>query len=183
MRRLQRGAPDAGRVRITASVTQSVQAESQVTSLAQGAVGLIVAVALATAGYLGARHWQDSQGRYERVGGPADCDLRAGPCRRNAGQGVVALSLSPPEIPLMTTLTLQVTLESLSAQAVFVDIRGLNMDMGLNRTRLQPVGGGRWQGETILPVCSQRRMEWEAAVLIEAPDPLEVPFPFYTTRP
>jgi hypothetical protein len=153
------------------------------TSLTQGLLGLVVALALATMGYLGARYWQDAQGRYERLDAPQDCDLRAGPCQKAVGDGGVSLALSPADIPLMTTLTLQVELESLEAQAVRVDIRGLNMDMGLNRTRLRRVADGSWQGETVLPVCSQRRMEWEAAVLIEGPERLEVPFPFYTTRP
>jgi hypothetical protein len=153
------------------------------TSLTQGLLGLVIALALAATGYFGARYWQDAQGGYERLDAPQDCDLRAGPCRKAVRAGGVRLALSPADIPLMTTLTLQVELESLEAQAVLVDIRGLNMEMGLNRTRLRPMGDGSWQGETVLPVCSQRRMEWEAAVLIEGAERLEVPFPFYTTRP
>ena len=64
-----------------------------------------------------------------------------------------------------------------------VEIRGLNMEMGLNRTQLTPIGEGSWAGETILPVCSQRRMEWEAAVQLDLEQRYELPFLFHTTRP
>jgi hypothetical protein len=83
----------------------------------------------------------------------------------------------------MKTLELTVSTTDLPVRGVSVDIRGLNMDMGLNRTVLERGGDGRWRGETILPVCSQRRMQWEAAVRLETTPPLEVPFAFATLRP
>jgi hypothetical protein len=56
------------------------------------------------------------------------------------------------------------------------------MDMGLNRTLLQGIQDGRWEGETILPICSQRRMQWEAAVRLDGDGRFEVPFVFDTRR-
>ena len=148
-----------------------------------GAVMVVLFIGLAAAGYFGAQAWQARQPDYRRLPGPVDCDLRAGPCAQTAGQAIVSLAIGPPGIPLMQTLTLEVDTGGLAADGVVVEIRGLNMDMGLNRTVLALSEDGRWRGETILPVCSQRRMEWEAAVQIEADERLELPFRFSTVRP
>lgn len=83
----------------------------------------------------------------------------------------------------MKTLELEVATKGLDVRAATVEIRGLNMDMGLNRTLLSREADGLWRGETILPICSQRRMKWEAAVQLDAGQGLEVPFAFHTTRP
>jgi len=42
---------------------------------------------------------------------------------------------------------------------------------------------GVWTGETILPICSQREMKWEAAVRLDADSRSEIPFLFRTSRP
>lgn len=144
---------------------------------------MLVGIALmVSAGFFGARFWQ-STGGYDRVSPQTGCDLRAGPCSRPLDGGTVAFSIEPREIPLMQPLRLRVQTDGVPARSVTVEIRGLNMDMGLNRTELTQTAAGRWEGETILPVCSQRRMEWEAAVRLVAGTKLEVPFPFHTTRP
>ena len=144
---------------------------------------VLVFVLLAAGGFLLARYWQAETPAFERVAPGGDCDLRRGPCSQVIGEGRVSFSIEPKEIPLMQTLRLRVRVEGRAAQAVEVDIRGLNMDMGLNRTRLQTSDGSIWEGETILPVCSQRQMKWEAAVRLEADRALEIPFRFFTNRP
>lgn len=147
---------------------------------------MVVVVALAVlmlTAFVLARKWQSADTAYQRLEAPADCDLRAGPCRQRVADGEVQLTLSPAAIPLMQTLSVSVVTSGLQAERVTVEIRGLNMDMGLNRTRLEQVGSGAWAGETILPICSQRRMEWEAAVRVDGLGRFEIPFPFATTRP
>jgi hypothetical protein len=90
----------------------------------------------------------------------------------------------PQAVPLMRPLQLAVEAVGLDLRAVAVEIRGLNMDMGLNRTLLKQSQTGRWSGETILPLCSQRQMQWEAAVRLDAEQGrFEVPFLFDTKRP
>jgi len=144
---------------------------------------LLVLVLLAVGGFLVARHWQAAEPGYERLASDPACDLRAGPCSRAIPGGRLSFGIAPREIPLMQTLSLTVHAEGQDPGGIEVIIRGLNMEMGLNRTRLIAAGEGRWTGETILPICSQRRMEWEAAVRL-GPDPaLEIPFEFHTTRP
>ncbi len=149
----------------------------------RGLFVLVAAVALSTAAYFGARYWQSSQSDYTRVEAQHLCDLRAGPCREPVPGGGVVFAIAPESIPLMKPLRLIVSAQGLEPTAVVVEIRGLNMEMGLNRTVLNKSADGMWEGETILPVCSQKRMEWEAAVLLEANQRLEVPFAFHTVRP
>lgn len=148
------------------------------------ALTLLGFLLLAAAAYFAARHWQADQASYTRVEPVNACDLRAGPCRQPVGSGSVSLGIQPADIPLMQPLRLTVVAEGLAERAVQVEIRGLNMEMGLNRTSLTRTPGGLWEGETILPICSQRRMSWEAAVRLDASGlAVEIPFFFQTTRP
>lgn len=149
----------------------------------RGALTLLGFALVALAAFQGARHWQATQTVPVRIEPLSDCDLNLRPCRRALAGGSVTFSISPAEIPLMKPLKLAVSTEGLNPEGLVVEIRGLNMDMGLNRTQLTPVGGGNWSGETILPVCSQRAMEWEAAVQLEMDRRYELPFLFHTTRP
>ena len=143
--------------------------------------GAVVAAGLA---FWGARTWLAGEPMFERRAVVGDCDLRSGPCHHDLSPGrQVSLSILPSALPLMQPLQLEVRLGGAEADAVRVDVRGLNMDMGLNLTRLQRVAPGTWRGETILPICSQRRMEWEAAVQVDAGSRVEIPFPFFTERP
>jgi hypothetical protein len=143
----------------------------------------IAAVGLAWLAFIAARHWPAQPTAYPRPDGVAGCQLEAGACRQQIGAASVGMRIRPGKIPLMETLSVTVQLEAIDATGVLVDIKGLNMDMGLNRIRLSRSNAGEWRGETILPVCSQRRMEWEAAVLIDGKRPMAVPFLFSTTRP
>ena len=142
-------------------------------------LGLLVLVAI---GYGAARYWHAGGDGFARLELSADCDLRNGPCQHALSGGLVTFAIEPRTVPLMQPLRLEVTTEGLGADEVLVEIRGLNMDMGLNRTRLQLAADGRWRGETILPICSQRRMHWEAAVRLTGRERLEIPFPFSTER-
>jgi len=141
------------------------------------------AVVLAVAAFLAARYWSGGSAAYDRIALATPCDLRSGACEQSAVGGSVRLSIAPADLPLMKPLQMSVQLRDLDAESVQVAMRGLNMDMGLNITRLRRIGDGSWQGETILPICSQRRMEWEAAVMVDGIRRFEVAFPFHTERP
>jgi len=154
--------------------------------VSDGARNLLIAggmLLVALAAYTAARHWQAGSAVYHRVAADAGCDLRGGPCRREVAGGAVVFAITPADIPLMRPLTMRVEVEDLPVSGVVVEVRGLNMDMGLNRTRLQQLESGVWTGETILPICSQREMKWEAAVRLDADSRSEIPFLFRTSRP
>lgn len=141
-------------------------------------------IAVGVVALLAARHWQSRGAEYVRPALATGCELQNGRCRQALESGAVTFVIDPPGVPLMKSLALAVLPEQVSAVVgIAVEIRGLNMEMGLNRTVLQRDAEGVWRGETILPICSQRRMEWEAAVLIDAASPISVPFLFYTERP
>jgi hypothetical protein len=139
----------------------------------------------------------------ERASLDPGCDLLAGPCRvRFASGGEVALEILPRGVPALRPLTITASLADLPVpQRVEVDFAGVDMEMGFNRTSLQPesqgahgaaaspgragVGqGGRWSGTGMLPICVRQRMTWEARVLLHYPQRiLAAPFRFDTLRP
>jgi hypothetical protein len=185
------GAPGNGGRRALASLRAARRFDAMTTSNPGGRVApaglrpaalLAAAVLLALLGYFTARDWQDSALDYERLP-PADCDLRAGPCQATVAGGEIVFEIRPRSLPLMQPLALAVEARGLAAERVEVVIRGLDMDMGSNRTILQSGDHGIWRGETILPLCSRRRMSWEAAVRVAGPRHFEIPFPFTTSRP
>jgi hypothetical protein len=114
------------------------------------------------------------------------CDLRKGPCvSKLAGGGEISLSIEPRSLPVVQPLELSVQAHGLQAAGVEVDFRGVGMNMGFNRPRLEPAGSpGLFEGAAMLPVCLRERMTWEAKVLVETPDGLvAAPFRFDTVKP
>lgn len=114
-----------------------------------------------------------------------ECDLRAGPCSALfTGGGKVSFGISPEAIPVVEPLRLEVRLEGLEARDVEVDFQGVDMNMGYNRTELQPSGADHFSGTGMLPVCVRHAMEWEARVLLHTDRGLlAAPFRFITVTP
>jgi hypothetical protein len=113
------------------------------------------------------------------------CDLHAGPCSsRVLDSGLVTLSITPKDIPLVKPLEFEVALEGLIATNVEINFVGVDMNMGFNRFRLIKEAGGRFAGGGMLPVCVMDSMEWEAQVLLSTEQGLiSVPYRFVTVRP
>jgi len=113
------------------------------------------------------------------------CDLRAGPCMSSLpGGGRISLSITPQTIPVLKPLTLEVKLDGLDAGSVEVDFQGIDMNMGFNRSRLDPKGEGVYSGTATIPVCIRDAMEWEARVLARTDKGLvAAPFRFITVKP
>lgn len=112
------------------------------------------------------------------------CDLRLGPCTARFPEGgELTFEILPNAIPILVPLTLRVAIQGLQAGGVEVDFAGVDMNMGFNRVSLAAVGGGRFEGEGMLPTCVRNRMIWEAKVLLQSPAGLlAAPFRFETTR-
>lgn len=106
------------------------------------------------------------------------CDLQRGPCQAAfPGGGKVTLSLEPRPIQVLKPVQIRVQTQGIDAQAVQVDFRGVDMDMGYNRPQLKAVAGGEYTGTWALGSCGLERMVWEATVLIEtAQGKLAAPF-------
>ncbi|KXX64312.1 hypothetical protein [Marichromatium gracile] len=147
----------------------------------------IVAVLVALpAAWLGVRGLLSGLGADARWADPDPrCDLASRDCTLALpGGGEVRLAVAPRDpIPLVTPLRLRVEVEGREVGAVAVDFVGVDMEMGYNRVRLDPLGTARFAGEAMLPVCARTLMRWEARVLLETADGLLVaPFRFETRR-
>ncbi len=98
----------------------------------------------------------------------AGCDAAATPCRAEAQGLSLRFRLVPPVRPL-SRFEVELTAEGPSAapiEGVEVRFEMADMDMGLNRYRLDARGEGRWTGVAMLPVCSSGRSDWLARVRI-----------------
>lgn len=94
------------------------------------------------------------------------------------------MALLPRPVPLMEPVQVRVSVEGSDAIPQRLDITGLNMRMAPNLVTFVPVEDGIWRGETIFPVCSQRRMHWQAALTLRAGDrSWLVKDEFHTVRP
>jgi hypothetical protein len=112
------------------------------------------------------------------------CDLHSSACTTKLPQGGnISLSIEPRSIPLLKPLQLHVTTKGVDASKVEIDFVGVGMNMGYNRPSLKKTKTEHFVGETTLPVCVRRKMDWEAQVLIHTPKGIvKVPFQFYTLR-
>lgn len=113
-----------------------------------------------------------------------NCDLQTAACSAEFAGGIrLRFSISPRPIPLIEPIELRVEVEGLDAEAVMVDIQGLNYNMGFNRPKLNAVGERSFVGSSILPVCSLYKMDWEARVLVATAKGIyAAPFRFFTVR-
>ena len=113
------------------------------------------------------------------------CDIQQGSCQAVfPGGGRVTLSIVPRPIQAMKPLEIEVVTDGLDALAVEVDFRGLGMNMGYNRPRLEKQAEGRYAGTGMLAICVMDRMAWEATVLATTDDGImAAPFRFDTFRP
>lgn len=145
---------------------------------------LLLSGALGGGAFLLSREWSRLFPRLHRVTSDSSCNIGVRECvTKLPGGGTLRFEVSPKGIPLMEPLTVQVELEEIAADGVQVDIKGLNMEMGINRIRLEEVGPHLWRGGTVLPVCAMRLMQWEASVWLEvAGEVLAIPHRFETQR-
>lgn len=145
---------------------------------------LVLILLLAGGGYWFAKQWGHAVGdeRYVRL--QSHCDLSTSDCRSELPSGgVVTLSVVPRPIVPMQPLEVRVLAERTEISPQHLDIVGVNMEMGLNRTEFQPQGPGSWQGQTLLPICTARRMEWRASLLVsDAGDRYLLEYLFATSR-
>ncbi|RMG34365.1 MAG: hypothetical protein D6720_09565 [Gammaproteobacteria bacterium] len=142
--------------------------------------GVLVAL-----GYLGARYLATPARTTVPIEVASGCDLSEEGCIHELPDGgTMVLELRPRPIPLMTSVDVEVRVTGSETVPLRLDITGLNMRMAPNVVTFSSVAKGVWRGETIFPVCSQRRMHWQAALTLRNGRQLWlVKDEFYTTRP
>jgi hypothetical protein len=88
---------------------------------------------------------------------PAPCaDPTAGCAITLAGQSYPVFFTERPGV--LRPFTVQVTAPQAKRVAVKLSMQG--MDMGENRTALEPTLAGHWLGQVTLPVCVSGRSDW-----------------------
>jgi hypothetical protein len=99
--------------------------------------------------------------------GPEACDLNQRACAADLpGGGRARLEMQPRPMPTLQPLEVTLELTGRDPDWVEMDLAGVEMYMGFNRTRLERVGPGRYRGEAVLPVCSSgQAMTWAATLL------------------
>jgi len=103
---------------------------------------------------------------------PPPCDLNRQICpllvmTPVASEAPWAFSITPQPIPVSAPLVFTLTppervLTPHTPSAVWVDLTGDSMDMGLIRITLQQQPDGQWVGTGSIPVCVTGAMRWRA---------------------
>ena len=108
---------------------------------------------------------------------PPPCDMNLQPCLLSimtpvASEAPWSFAIAPRPIPVSAPLTLTLTppeqvLSANRPQAVWVDLTGDSMDMGLIRIPLTLTADGRWEGTGSIPICVTGPMRWRARLHIQ----------------
>lgn len=103
---------------------------------------------------------------------PPPCNLNRSACSLPimtpvASEAPWTFSITPRPIPVSAPLVFTLTppervLMPHTPSAVWVDLTGDSMDMGLIRITLQQRTDGQWQGTGSIPVCVTGAMRWRA---------------------
>ena len=146
--------------------------------------GFFSIVALGALSFYAAQHLKSDGNQPPRLEWQQNCDLQSEACVVELSDGAqLRFEMLPRPLPLMKTMEVNAALSSENWMPRQLTIVGTNMEMGINRSDLSPTSSGVWQGETILPLCSQRHMKWEAQLLLQGPTGLiVVPFAFETMQ-
>ncbi|PID34386.1 MAG: hypothetical protein CR976_00530 [Thiotrichales bacterium] len=119
------------------------------------------------------------------------CDLSSSSCLAGDRLGhEVSVSLSPRPVPLLEDVAINVTVKGMdSLRVAQMSITGLNMYMGMQiiPLTLNDVGNASEQkltGILQLPVCTSRKMEWEATLVMQTEaDMYRAVYSFTTVTP
>lgn len=109
-----------------------------------------------------------------------DCDLHEQTCVSQSQSAQVQLTLMPQPIPIAKPLSVKAHLSGLDAHKVELDISGINMYMGYNRTRLQADAErpGVFNGTAMLAFCTNEVMLWQVTLLVHHADGQITQIPF-----
>lgn len=162
---------------MTASVPPAKPARSKL------AIDLLVLAALAGLGIAGYRLAPLLTPKSDVTLPLSACDLAKSPCAIALPDGGrIEVAIDPRPIPALKPLKLLAIASGSEVRKVEIDFAGVDMKMGFNRPRLEPMGDGRFVGQANLPVCITGTMLWEATVIVETAGALvAAPFRFAST--
>lgn len=97
------------------------------------------------------------------------CDLQSSKCEFLYKGKLGHFKALETPIIINKTNIVQVELENISDEEIWIDIKGIELDMGYNRVRLKRKGS-LFEGKIYLPSCSLKVMTWEVMLIIKSGD-------------
>lgn len=97
------------------------------------------------------------------------CDPAQGPCGASGAGMDIRFGIGPGVRPLVL-FPILVDVSNVPPEAVLVEFSMRDMDMGINRFRLESDDGLHWTGQGVIPICSVGRRDWIATVLLDQGD-------------
>ena len=135
--------------------------------LRRGDLALAALVLALAAGSYGAARYFTSHGAINLP--LSSCDLNQQACRVDLPEGgSIEVSIEPRPAPTLAPMNVRVQVAGRSLHSVKVNIAGADMEMGRNQVQLQGLGNGLFAGPVTLPVCTTRRMLWQATLYLDS---------------
>lgn len=108
-----------------------------------------------------------------------ECDLHTQSCSSTVGNAQATLNISPHPIPIARPLNIGVQLENFpKITKVELDISGVNMYMGFNRTTLEPTTPNIYEGTSMLAFCTTQDMFWQATIMVHLQNGEQIQIPY-----
>lgn len=92
------------------------------------------------------------------------CTLGTAPCYFDHAEASLASNTVTPLIP--TELSVQ--LEGHTPEHLYVELEGVEMNMGVYKLKLTPSQNNVYRGDLMLPICMESEMTWRG--IIRSPD-------------
>ena len=107
------------------------------------------------------------------------CDLHSQSCSTTMDDAQATLNISPHPIPIARPLKIGVQLEKFPEIAkVELDISGVNMYMGFNRTTLEQTTPNIYEGTSMLAFCTTQDMFWQATIMVHLSNGEQIQIPY-----
>lgn len=121
--------------------------------------------------YLAAQWWQSREQQITWLPAAHNsakaCELSQSACRATDGERLIAVSSDSDVFAPDTAFSVEVTLEQLEADVVWLQLEGITMYMGVSRYRLERQPDGKYAMSLRVPTCSEQRMRWQGKILVE----------------
>ncbi len=107
------------------------------------------------------------------------CFLTQNTCSRTIEKGSVTLSFPRP-LPVAKTFPINLKIENIPAQKIFLKLQGVEMAMGDWSFPFTPKEKGVFEAQMMIPLCLTGKMRWRATLLIQNSEKeLHIPWDFW----
>ena len=100
------------------------------------------------------------------------CDLQSSECEFSYKNKKSLIKILDPPILVNKTHIVQVDIKAERDEEIWIDFKGIELDMGYNRVRLRR-SGEFFEGKVYLPSCTLKVMTWKAMLIIKTGDKMQ----------